>query len=250
MLHRPRVRVLRLRRGQLRARPERGALLRRLGRGLLELRQARPRLHVAAEGGLLPDGAARHAARPAHRDGADARAARDPVRVPPPRGRLGRPVRDRPPLPVADAHGRPGHDLQVRRQERRPRAREDGDVHAEAGLRRQRLGDALPPVALEGGDAADGGPLRLRGPLAARARLRRRPAPARAGAARVLRADDELVPAARARLRGAGEPRLLAAQPLGLHPDPDVLGLAEGEADRVPLPRRGRESRISPSRRC
>ena len=42
-------------------------------------------------------------------------------------------------------------------------------------------------------------------------------------------------------LRGAGQPRLLAAQPLGLHPHPDVLGLAEGEADRVPLPRRGRE---------
>ena len=70
-------------------------------RGLLELRQAGPRLHVAAEGGLLPDGAARLAPRPAHRDGADARAARDPVRVPPPRGRLRRPVRDRPPLPDA-----------------------------------------------------------------------------------------------------------------------------------------------------
>ena len=42
-------------------------------------------------------------------------------------------------------------------------------------------------------------------------------------------------------LRGAGEPRLLAAQPLGLHPDPDVLRLAEGEADRVSLPGRGRE---------
>ena len=85
-----------------------------------------PRLHVPAEGGLLPDGAARLAARPAHRDGADARAARHPVRVPPPRGRLRRPVRDRPPLPDADAHGRPGHDLQVRRQERRPRARQVG----------------------------------------------------------------------------------------------------------------------------
>ena len=34
--------------------------------GLLELRQARARLHVAAEGGLLPARAARHAARPAH----------------------------------------------------------------------------------------------------------------------------------------------------------------------------------------
>ena len=36
------------------------------------------------------------------------------------------------------------------------RARQDGDVHAEAALRRQRLGDALPPVALEGRRDADG----------------------------------------------------------------------------------------------
>ena len=59
--------------------------------------------------------------RPAHADGADARAARHPVRVPPPRGRVRRPVRDRPALPDADADGRPGDDLQVRRQERRAR---------------------------------------------------------------------------------------------------------------------------------
>ena len=51
---------------------------------------------------------------------------------------------------TADAHGRPGHDLQVRRQERRAGGRQDGDLHAEAALRRQRLGDALAPVALEG----------------------------------------------------------------------------------------------------
>ena len=82
---------------------------------------------------------------------------------------------------------------------------------------------------------------RLRRALAARPRLHRRPARARAGAARLLRADDELVPPARAGLRGAGEPRLLAAQPLGLHPHPDVLRLAEGEADRVPLPGRDGE---------
>ena len=76
--------------------------------------------------------------------------ARHPVRVPPPRGRHRRPVRDRHALRDADPHGRPGHDLQVRRQERRPAARQDRDVHAEAALRRQRLGHALPPVALEG----------------------------------------------------------------------------------------------------
>ena len=42
-------------------------------------------------------------------------------------------------------------------------------------------------------------------------------------------------------LRGAGQPRLLAAQPLGVHPHPDVLAVAEGEADRVPLPGPDRE---------
>ena len=127
-----RVRVLRLRRGVVRARPESRALPRRLRRGPLELRQARARLHGSREGGLLPACAARHAARPAHADGADARAARDPVRVSPPRGRVRRSVRDRPPLPAADADGRSGHDLQVRRQERRPCRGQVGDVHAEA----------------------------------------------------------------------------------------------------------------------
>ena len=42
------------------------ALRDRLRRGPLELRRARARLHGPAEGGLLPAGSARHAARPAH----------------------------------------------------------------------------------------------------------------------------------------------------------------------------------------
>ena len=45
---------------------ERGALQGRLGGGPLELRRAGPRLHGPREAGLLPAGAARHAARPAH----------------------------------------------------------------------------------------------------------------------------------------------------------------------------------------
>lgn len=61
-------------------------------------------------------------------------------------------------------------------------------------------GQCVPPVPLEGGNATDGGQVRLRGPVAARQRLRRRPARARARAARPVRADDELVPPARARL--------------------------------------------------
>ena len=48
--------------------------------------------------------------------------------------------------------------------------------------------------------------------------------------------DHEHLPPARPGLRGAGQPRLLAAQPLGVHPHPDVLELAQGEAHRVPLP--------------
>ncbi len=65
-LLRPRVRVLRLRRGALRPRAEPVPLLGRLGGGLLELRQARPRLHRASEGGLLPGGAVGLAPRPPH----------------------------------------------------------------------------------------------------------------------------------------------------------------------------------------
>ena len=80
--------------------------------------------------------------------------------------------------------------------------------------------------------------------------LHRRPARARAGAARVLRADDELVPPARAGLRGAGQPRLLAAQPLGVHPHPDVLRLAEGEARSSSAAPTRRRTRTSRSRRC
>ena len=53
--------------------------------------------------------------------------------------------------------------------------------------------------------------------------------------------DDELVSPARAWLRGTGQPRLLAAEPLGVHPHPDVLGVTEVEAHRVPLPRPDRE---------
>ena len=172
-----------------------------------------------------------------------ARAARDPVRVPPPRGRHRRPVRDRHALRDADAHGRPGHDLQVRRQERRAKRAGKtatfmpkpifGDNGSGMHTHQSLWKDGTTLMADESG---------LRWALRQLARdyvgglL-----DARAGAARVLRADDELVPPARAGLRGAGQPRLLAAQPLGVHPHPDVLRLAEGEADRVPLPRPDRE---------
>src|SRR5207248_1190733 len=54
---------------------------------------------------------------------------------------------------------------------------------------------------------------------------------------RVRGADDELVQAARARLRGAGEPRLLAAEPVGVCADPALLEEPQGQASRVPLSR-------------
>ena len=252
-------------------------------RGLLELRQAGARLHRSPQGGLLPGGALGLAPRPPHRDGADARAARHPVRVPPPRGRVGRPVRDRPPLHDADPDGRPGHDLQVRRQERRPPARQDRDLHAEADLRRQRLGHAHAPVAVDGRNAADGGQVRLCGALAARPRLHRRAARPRAGAARVLRADHELVPAARPgfeapvnlvysqRNRSAciripmysdsAKAKRIEFRPSGLgrEPVPRVLGDADGGAgrDRAQGSTRARprtttssRTRAATSRRC
>ena len=50
--------------------------------------------------------------------------------------------------------GRQADDVQVRPQERRPRGRQDADVHAEADLPGQRLGHAHPPVAVEGRRAA------------------------------------------------------------------------------------------------
>ena len=57
---------------------------------------------------------------------------------------------------------------------------------------------------------------------------------ARAVAAGLHQPDRELLPPARARLRGAGQPGVLGPQPLRLHPHPGHRQLAEGQADRVP----------------
>ena len=64
--------------------------------------------------------------------------------------------------------------------------------------------------------------------------LHRRAARARAGAARVHEPDHELVPAAGAGLRGADQPRVLPAEPLGVHPDPGVLEAPRDQAPGVP----------------
>ena len=167
-------------------------------RGLLEHRgqpEAQPGIQAAPEGGLLPGAAGRLAREPAQRDGGDDGVARDPVRVPPPRGVLGRAGRDRHALPAAAADGRPDDDLQVRGQERRPRRRQDRHVHAQADLPGERVGHARPPVAVEGRRSADVRAGRVRAPERPGQALHRGPAHPRAGAAGVLRANHELLPA-------------------------------------------------------
>ena len=70
--------------------------------------------------------------------------------------------------------------------------------------------------------------------------VHRRPAAPRARDRGGLRAVGELVQAARARLRGAGLRRLVAAEPLGADPDPALqAGLRAGDARRDPLPGSG-----------
>ena len=59
----------------------------------------------------------------------------------------------------------------------------------------------------------------------------------RAGAAGVRRADDELVPPAGAGLRGADQPGVLAAEPLGVRADPAVLQDTGRQASGVPVTR-------------
>ena len=64
-----------------------------------------------------------------------------------PRGGNGRPGGDRHALPAAGEDGRRAEVVQVHRQERGAQARQDGHLHAEADLRRQRQRHAHPPVA-------------------------------------------------------------------------------------------------------
>ena len=77
-------------------------------------------------------------------------------------------------------HGRQADALQVRDQERRVAAGQVGHVHAEADLPGQRLGHALPPVAVEGRRAAVLRREGLRRPVRHRPLVHRRPAHARA----------------------------------------------------------------------
>ena len=98
---------------------------------------------------------------------------------------------------------------------------QDRHLHAEADLRRQRLGHAHPPVALEERRAALLRRARLRRPLGPRPLVHRRSAPARPGAARLHEPDGEQLPPPGSRLRGARQPRVLGSQPLRLRAHPD-----------------------------
>ena len=228
-------RVLHLRARRVRPAAEPRLLRGRLRRGLLERRprlrprkrrRRQPRLHEPLAAGLLPRAAARHAGRPARAHDTDARAHGRRGRGPPPRGRRAGPGGDRPALPAAPAHGRHDAAVQVRGAERRAAGGQGRDVHAQAGLRGERLRDAHAHVAVEErrDDHVRRG--RLRAAVGHRAPLRRWPARARAGAARVLRPDDELLQAPRARLRGARVAPVLPAQPLGRRARAGVLHVA------------------------
>ena len=67
----------------------------------------------------------------------------------PPRGGA-EPARARHEVRPDGDDGRPAADLQILHPQRRAQLRQDGDLHAEADLWRQRLRHALPPVDLEG----------------------------------------------------------------------------------------------------
>ena len=243
-------RVLHLRRREVRRRALQHRLQAQLDRVPDQLRhrirrrQSRPpRRH---QEGLLPGAAAGHRAGhalgDARRDGAHGLRGREA----PPRSGVG-PARARPEVRAAHDHGRPHADLQVLHPPGRQHLRQDRDLHAEADLRRQRLGHALPPVDLEGRQA---GVRRqqIRRPVGDLPLLHRRHHQARQGDQRLHQPDHQLLQAAGPGLRGAGAARLFGAQPLGLLPYP-VDHQSEGQARRGPLPRSAVQSRISASPR-
>ncbi len=162
---------------------------------------------------LRPDDARRGLGR-APRDGARARAARHPRRVHPPRGRP-LPARDRHALRGRAEDGRRLHDLPHHGQGVRDEVRLARDVHAEAAVRRERLGHAHAPVAVRRRQERLLRPRRPVLPVGRRQGVHRRPAQARARDLLDLRPVGELLQAPRAGLRGARVRRLVAAQPLG-----------------------------------
>ena len=103
----------------------------------------------ARQGRLLRPHDARRRLGPAARDGAGAGAARHPRRVQPPRGRP-LPARGRHALRGRAEDGRRLHDVPHHREGVRDEVRLLRDLHAEAAVRRERVGHARAPVAVQG----------------------------------------------------------------------------------------------------
>ena len=171
--------------------------------------QRRPRARVLPVQGLDGDGDARRGRllrdddagrrdRAAQRDDPGAREGRHPDRVPPPRGRA-LAARDRHALRAGARDGRPHAHLPADRQGDRGEERRLRDLHAEADLRRERLGDAHPPVALHRRAQRVLRRGRQVAPVRRRQGVHRRPAPPRPRDLGGVRAVGELVQAARAR---------------------------------------------------
>ena len=122
------------------------------------------------------------------------------------------------PSPLVEMR-RPGHAGPLHHPQRRPPGRQDRDVHAQAALRRQRLGDAHPLLALEGRPAAAGRP-GLRRPQRPGDVRHRRPDPPRHGPLRVRQPHDQQLQAAGPGLRGPDQDLLQPPQPRRDHPRP------------------------------
>ena len=125
--------------------------------------------------------------------------------------------------------------------------RQDRDLHAQADRRRQRLRHARAPVDLEGRQE----PVRrqrLCRPVRIRAVLHRRHHQARQGAERDHQPRHQLLQAPGARLRGADQPGLLGAQPLGFLPH-SATSTAPRRAASKCASRTRRPTRIWPSPR-
>ncbi len=125
------------------------------------------------------------------------------------------PARDRHALRRRAQDGRRLHDLPDHGQGIRDEVRPVRDLHAQAAVRQERLGDAHPPVAVPRRGERLLRPRRRVLPLRRRQGVHRRPAPPRSRDLLDLRPVGQLLQAPRARLRGAGVRGLVAPQPLG-----------------------------------
>ena len=154
-----------------------------------------------------------------------------PVEVHPPRSGDRRPVRNRHHVQHADQARRLDADPEVRGAERRPRLRQDRDLHAQAHRRRQRFRHARPPVDLERRQEPVRGQ-RLCRPVRNSPVLHRRHHQARQGAERDHQPRHQLLQASGARLRSAGDAGLLGPQPFRLDPHPASLPATRPAASR------------------